>query len=337
MGVGGARFVYCNRLGRLRDELFCFWSYRFAAKIHCKDRCAARYTAPASRVDLANGTEAAPGQKKVRAGDDVLLRGWRRADGYAGLDPAKQLDYTQPAALRAAGVRWLAADAATQLQNNGYKGWMAKKEKSLVVPTEPVVKLGSSTLWLRLSNPQQRFWLVDRTVVSEDPAADIAKISLAKEALVDKEVPALQSKNNQPSPAAAESVKQNSPSVAPKAEARSAGTVISIADSPGRFAFYANCSTQQFLVVGESYHPGWNATVDGQPTPVVRANGDSMGVLVEPGEHQIDLNFQPESLRYGRLTSAFGLSLMVVLLVTAGWPAASRKASHHLHERPSEF
>jgi uncharacterized membrane protein YfhO len=118
---------------------------------------------------------------------------------------------------------------------------------------------------------------------------------------------------------------------------KSAGTVISIANSPGRFSFYANCSSQQFLVVGESYHAGWNAMVDGQPASVVRANGDFMGVLVEPGEHQINLNFQPESLRYGRLTSAFGLSLMVVLLVTAGWPAARRKASHRLHERPSEF
>ncbi len=271
---------------------------------------------PPQRValDLANGTEAAPGQKKVRAGDDVLLRGWKRVDGYAGLDPAKQLNYREPAALRAAGVRWLAADAATQLENSGHKGWMAKREKTVMVPIEPVVKLGSSTLWLRLSNPQPRAWLVERTVASENPAADIAKILLAKEALVDKEVPALASKT----------------------EANSSGTVTTIADSPGKFALSVNCSRQQFLVVGESYHAGWKATVDGQSAPVVRANGDFIGVVVEPGEHQIDLKFQPESLRYGRLTSAFGLSLVVVLLVTAGWPGR-RKLAHRLHERPSEF
>jgi hypothetical protein len=288
-------------------------------------------------LDLANGTEAAPGQKKVRAGDDVLLRGWQRADGYAGLDPAKQLDYSEPAALQVAGVRWLAADAATRLQTSGHKGWMAKKEKSLVVPTEPVMKLGSSTLWLRLRNPQPLAWLVDRTVVSENPATDIAKISVTKEALVDKDSYVLQAKDNLSDSTTAELPEQNQSDATTNVEANSTGTVTTISDSPGDFAFSANCLTEQFLVVGESYHAGWKATVDGQSKPVARADGDFMGVVVEPGEHKIDLKFQPESLRYGRLTSAFGLGLMVVLLVTVGWPTAWRKTPQRLHEQPSKF
>jgi uncharacterized membrane protein YfhO len=89
--------------------------------------------------------------------------------------------------------------------------------------------------------------------------------------------------------------------------------------------------------VGESYHAGWKGTVDGRPVEIARADGDFMGVVVEPGEHKIDLKFQPESLRYGRLTSAFGLGLMVVLLVTVGWPIAWRKTQQRLHEQPSKF
>lgn len=93
-----------------------------------------------------------------------------------------------------------------------------------------------------------------------------------------------------------------------------------ITDRPGQISLSANCSSQQLLVVNESYHRGWQATIDKQTAPVLRADGDFMGVVVAPGEHEIALKFQPESLRFGRLASGFGLSLMVVMLVAAAWP-----------------
>ena len=44
----------------------------------------------------------------LHVGNRLLLAGFRRADGYAGLEPRKELDYTQPATLRLAGVHWQA-------------------------------------------------------------------------------------------------------------------------------------------------------------------------------------------------------------------------------------
>ncbi|HTQ40978.1 MAG TPA: YfhO family protein, partial [Pirellulales bacterium] len=79
-------------------------------------------------------------------------------------------------------------------------------------------------------------------------------------------------------------------------------------------------STLQLLVVGESYHSGWQARVDNQPASVLRTDGDFMGVVIAPGDHEITLKFQPESLHYGRLASGFGLSLLVVVMAAAGWP-----------------
>jgi hypothetical protein len=42
-----------------------------------------------------------------RVGDRMLLAGLARVDGYAGLEPRKQLDYTSEKFLRLAGVRWV--------------------------------------------------------------------------------------------------------------------------------------------------------------------------------------------------------------------------------------
>ena len=185
-----------------------------------------------------------------------------------------------------------------------------------MVPSEPVVSMSGSTMWFRLGDPQPRAWLVNRTVLSENPAADITKISLASEALVDNNAATLDSAN-QPSDL----------TTAPeRAESNPSGTVTITSDRPGKISLSANCPTKQFLVVGESYHPGWQATVDHQIAPISRANGDFIGLPVAPGEHEITLEFKPESLRYGRFTSAFGLSLMAALLVFTAWPARRQRS-----------
>jgi hypothetical protein len=49
-----------------------------------------------------------------RTGDRMLLAGLQRIDGYAGLEPAKRLDYRQAAALRLGGVEWIWQAASKQ-------------------------------------------------------------------------------------------------------------------------------------------------------------------------------------------------------------------------------
>ena len=57
-------------------------------------------------------------------------------------------------------------------------------------------------------------------------------------------------------------------------------------------------------------------------SPLLRVNGDFMGVVVPSGSHEIHLNFQPESRYYGRLLGCFGLGLMVVTLLLTARPVA---------------
>jgi hypothetical protein len=72
-----------------------------------------------------------------RAGDRMLLAGLSRVDGYAGLEPAKQLDYRQLPALQNAGVDWVWHDdeQAAESQRQSQRRW------SPVSPTAPRARL----------------------------------------------------------------------------------------------------------------------------------------------------------------------------------------------------
>ncbi len=92
------------------------------------------------------------------------------------------------------------------------------------------------------------------------------------------------------------------------------------AERPGRLEVEVECPATQLLVVAESYHPGWRATLDGRPCEVYRLNGDFLGCLVEPGKHWIVLDFQPDSLWRGWLTS--WLAVAMISLCFLGWTGA---------------
>jgi hypothetical protein len=68
-----------------------------------------------------------------------------------------------------------------------------------------------------------------------------------------------------------------------------------------------------WLVVPETWSPSWEARVDGQPRPVVRANYFMQAVAVQPGERRVELAYQPASARFG-----WPLSLAGAILVGLG-------------------
>ncbi len=71
-----------------------------------------------------------------------------------------------------------------------------------------------------------------------------------------------------------------------------------------------------YLVLSEVWYPGWQATVNGAPAPVLQVNGGLRAVAVPSGESIVQLWFAPSSWRIGLLLFAVGLILMVALLVT---------------------
>jgi uncharacterized membrane protein YfhO len=57
------------------------------------------------------------------------------------------------------------------------------------------------------------------------------------------------------------------------------------------------------------YDKGWKATVDGKEMPLERVNIGFTGLLLEQGQHTIQLQFTPPLLKEGAMISALGLVL----------------------------
>jgi hypothetical protein len=99
-----------------------------------------------------------------RWGNQFLLAGWYRADGYAGLEPQRRLDYRQLATLRVAGVRWVRRSKTSA----AIAGLLDRDPK-----------------WREVPSPLPRVRLLTRVQVSDDPAHDLVRIPIETAALVD--------------------------------------------------------------------------------------------------------------------------------------------------------
>jgi hypothetical protein len=75
-----------------------------------------------------------------------------------------------------------------------------------------------------------------------------------------------------------------------------------------------------YLVLMDSYDPGWTAEVDGEEATVLKANGLFRAVRLAPGEHVVRFEYRPVSLYVGA-----GVSLATALgLLLACWWARRR-------------
>lgn len=70
-----------------------------------------------------------------------------------------------------------------------------------------------------------------------------------------------------------------------------------------------------YLVLTDTYYPGWQAAVDGRPAPILRADLVFRAVPLEAGRHTVEFHYRPASFRTGLWVSlaAALLVLMVVL------------------------
>lgn len=76
------------------------------------------------------------------------------------------------------------------------------------------------------------------------------------------------------------------------------------------------------LVVSEQFFPGWEASLDGVPTDLLRVNGVLMGTVVPEGRHRVTLRFQPASI-----TTGFRITWATAVLVIVLWLVDRRRAS----------
>jgi hypothetical protein len=104
------------------------------------------------------------------------------------------------------------------------------------------------------------------------------------------------------------------------AASESASSVVVTDYGSDSAAYEVEASTPALLVVPELYHPGWEASVDGQSTKIYQADYILRGVFVSAGQHKVEFTYRPASFRTGLIISVVALCVVCGLIaLDAGW------------------
>jgi len=78
--------------------------------------------------------------------------------------------------------------------------------------------------------------------------------------------------------------------------------------------YLINTNSDAIAVVPGNYHRGWKAWVDGEKTDVFKVNLASKGIVIPPGEHEVELKYFPLSFLYGAIISLVSISVILLFL-----------------------
>ena len=232
-----------------------------------------------------------PGLPSYRGtGNSLMLHGIEQAGGehpnplqrwyeYVGPGQRSYVDWHNfldgdAAFLNAANVRWIVS--------------MARLEGVAQFPDVRLIHGGPSALIYENTAALPRAWLVgDVHVVGEpDGALDV-----------------LRSPDFDPRHRA---VVQEDPGVDLTA-GPVAGQARITTSEPDRVIITTVSERPAFLVLADNYYAGWEATVDGEPVPVLRTNHTFRGVAVPAGPHEVIFRFRPGRMLLGFWITALGL------------------------------
>lgn len=87
--------------------------------------------------------------------------------------------------------------------------------------------------------------------------------------------------------------------------ATGAGSVRILRYSANRIAMDTASRVPKLLFLSDVYDPGWKATVDGKPAPILRADYDFRAVYVPAGTHKVEMVFIPRSMTIGGIFVGF--------------------------------
>ncbi len=71
------------------------------------------------------------------------------------------------------------------------------------------------------------------------------------------------------------------------------------------------------VIAGETYGPGWQASVDGKPARLYEVYSALRGVVVDAGRHRVEMRYRPKSVFFGAIMTALGIAAAVVFYILA--------------------
>ncbi|MBC7329361.1 hypothetical protein H5T88_03280 [bacterium] len=83
----------------------------------------------------------------------------------------------------------------------------------------------------------------------------------------------------------------------------------------GKLRLYVKSNEKAYLIISETFYPGWRGFVDGKEEEIVPANLLFKALLLPKGEHEVLLCYRPFSYKVGLYLSLFALSFIVSSLL----------------------
>lgn len=90
-----------------------------------------------------------------------------------------------------------------------------------------------------------------------------------------------------------------------------------ILDQAEQVHIKATLTAPGLLVLADTYFPGWEATVDGRSSMIVRTDQLFRGVPLRAGRHVITFDYRPASVRQGAAISGIAAALLALLLAVS--------------------
>jgi hypothetical protein len=97
-------------------------------------------------------------------------------------------------------------------------------------------------------------------------------------------------------------------------------SAVFVEDGLHRVVVRAGTPGDGYLALLDSYDPDWRVDVDGQPAPLMRANGLFRAVRLTPGQHTVTFTYRPSTFYLGAGTTA------ATAVLLAAWCAWGRRA-----------
>jgi hypothetical protein len=90
-----------------------------------------------------------------------------------------------------------------------------------------------------------------------------------------------------------------------------------LAETSRMLRLHVEAPSGGYLLVADTFYPGWQVTIDGQPAPILRANISSRAVALPVGEHEVQFSYPATRFFLGVKVTAIGLALLMLWIGTA--------------------
>jgi uncharacterized membrane protein YfhO len=91
-----------------------------------------------------------------------------------------------------------------------------------------------------------------------------------------------------------------------------ASPTLSLRDDPNGVTIRASLEVPGYVVLADTWYPGWHVTVDGEPGRVLRANHAFRAVRLGQGTHVVEMTYRPRSVVLGCWVSLVTLAVVLI-------------------------